>query len=157
MKSNQNKIILMALLVFLIGCKTRKFSLDNHDVSQNCFFKSYIENELNERDSNFDKAILLRTNFCGNELCSIDLYKSMEQYTKNEKKRVLIIVNYNDTTLTKILSNNTQIKVRIDQTEKYQKYGFQRPGHYAFQFNKTSCPNQYINITESFILWFEKQ
>lgn len=157
MRSDLSKYSRITILIYLLGCKTQNFKITDHKGSKNCQFKNYTEIELNEIDSNYDKALLLRTNFCGSELCSNELYKTMQHYVKNEKKRVLIIVNINDIDLIKILSKNKQIKVRIDQAENYLKYGFQRPGHYAFVYNNSSCPAQFTNITQSFILWFEKQ
>jgi hypothetical protein len=157
MKATIKLIVLIIFLTSQQSCKTQKFTLTNHECCRNCLFKNYLKTELNEIDTNYDKSILFRINFCGSELCSKDLYNSMRKYVLNEKKKVLIVINYRDTVLTNILSNHPFIKIRIDQTEKYLKYGFQRPGHYAFIHNNITCPTQYTNITESFILWFEKQ
>lgn len=157
MKLNPIRILSLVLLLALIGCKSKKFNPGEHSGKDNCLFKRYMQNEFNEADSNFDKALLFRTNFCGSELCSQDLYAAMRFFVRNEKKRVLVIVNYNDTALSHIISGHANIRLRFDPTEKYQKYGFQRPGHYAFIFKGQACPAQYINITEKFIQWFVKQ
>ena len=153
----RNSTLLTLVFFTLYGCSSKRFMLSNHINEPNCMLSKYIYNELNENDSNYDKIILFRTNFCGNELCTDDLYKAMNKYVTDEHKKVLIVLSSKDTTLIKILSSNTQIKVKLDLAQNFQKYGFQRPGHYAFVLKENQCPIQYLNITKSFIEWFVSQ
>lgn len=151
------RIWIVSIFIYFNSCTTYKFRISNHYDNANCMVINYIKNEFNESDSIYEKVLIFRTNFCGNELCTDELYETMNKYVLDEHKKVLVVLSSKDTTLIKILSTNSQIKVKLDLYQNFQKYGFQRPGHYAFILNKNQCPIQYLNITKSFIKWFVSQ
>lgn len=143
--------------VFFTNCQVFRSEKSQHFDRVNCSLNTLIKTEYKDSIISFDKALILRDRFCSNELCSDKLYESMEQYIKNENKRVLVITDSRDTLLIALLSKHKNVTLKVDYFQSYLRYGFQRPGHYAFLFNENNCPTQYINITQSFLLWFVKQ
>lgn len=157
MKLLKNRLLILCLIVFGFSCNSQKVNVINPPFTYNCNLLRYLENDLNIHDTSFKKVILFRLDFCGNELCSDELYESMEDYVLKENKKVLIILSNNDSALFSILSKSKKIKTVVDVMQKFQKFGFQRPGHYAFLFKSNLCPIQYINIDKKFIQWYTNQ
>jgi len=147
----------LVLVILISACRTPVIYKAEHQSGNNCYFNRYINEYLEESDSLYDKAFLIRSRFCGAELCSKKLEDALAEYVRIEKKKVLFVLDYFDTSIYRILSANSGIKMRVDPGLKYQKYGFQRPGHYAFIMNKSGCAQQFIFVDRPFLLAFAEQ
>jgi hypothetical protein len=148
-------ILLFLIIVFNSSCRIRKekFDIEKHKKEIDCRIIQYIS-QFNTSIT-YPKIIILRTNFCGSELCGNELKLSLLNYEKNNHDTTLLILDKRDTTIAHIFSHSKYVNVNIDEYAGYMKYGYQRPGHYTF-IKTEKCYQSYINVNRSFFHWFSQ-